>query len=1034
MNGTGSDALLDESLDDQGELGEMKKHYSSQLVQLKEVFPDWTTDDLVFALQESDGDVAATVDKITGGSVSQFSEVKNPKDRARSKVKEPAAVDKAGHRGGRGRGGTDSTRGGRGRGADRGRGGFRGARGGHATTNGAPQDAATASVPTTESSAWVDTSNATATAGAWDTAVPDTTKDAGGTENSAWSNVVTADATPAAASEGVKSSLIPEGGAKKSWASMFAPKPAQPPAKKAPVSQPPPAELSASDQATIERQIEGGKDVDTAPPPPTIQEPPAEPMVATANVIPPEEPPISTERDELEITPSKVPLTEENVEYLPDDSKPPATQTAASTAGSNDPRNLTPLPGQQAPIGRPPMGGYATSASRATGQAGRSASYQRRVQEQQEAVVMPGHNAVDRAAVQFGSMGLNGELGPDVDDDREEPETRQAPQHSPPAQPRTSLPPAPRQKAALQEPILPESLPTPKQAPGLPPASIQNQQMQDALPSGMPNEPAQMNQSYAQYGRYAQPGMQQDPAPQQKQYDPFSHQAQQSQFDQYAAHSQQAPPQQQSQSGFGGLSSAPNDYSQYYTTDQQRQSYNSYYGNTYGPQDVRSQLAPGQHAAELGQQRSGSGFGAGPNDSAFSSQAQQQVSIPPTPLLELNDALNNCNNEDERQHILKEIQRIVSQAQPHITKTQSPFNKHATVYEGAAGRERARESPFQGSLQPSLQPFTDVTNHMPRNTPSVHYSKANISNIPTKQAQSRYVDTTGSGHNTPNPIMGSQQQGGPNTQQAQHSVHQTGHHHQGGYNASPYGHPYYGNPYQGAYNNQYGYNNQVSGYGGGYPAKHSGMYAGSHGYSMGPQSSYDQHSASPANAVSYAQNQQTSMRSASGMSAGLGNLDDYGRASAQSGGHQQSGGFGSMNDNFPRSTSGFGGPSAYGQQSMAQQDDSLKPYADSKGGPSPALGQPGGRPGSAANSAGGSAQAGLPPPQSHQSGFGAYGSFPGQGGYGGLGGLGNQQQQQHGQNTMGGQGGYGNYGSSGFSQYNSYGSRGGTGWGSNYGH
>ena len=1012
----------------------MKKHYSSQLIQLKEVFPDWTTDDLVFALQESDGDVAATVDKITGGSVSQFSEVKTHKDRARSKVKEPTTTDKTGPRGGRGRGGADSTRGGRGRGTDRGRGGFRGARGGHATTNGASQDAAAVSVPTTESSAWADATKATAKVGAWDTAVPDTTKDAGATENSAWGNVVTADATPSAASEGVKSSLIPEGAAKKSWASMFAPKPAQPPAKKAPVLQPPPAELGASEQTPSERQIEAGKDVDAAPPPPTIQEPPADPLVATANEATPEEPPISTEGDELELAPSKVPLTEENVEYLPDDSKPPATQTAASTAGSNDPRNLTPLPGQQAPIARPPLGGYATSAYRATGQAGRSASYQRRVQEQQEAVVMPGHNAVDRAAVQFGSMGLNGEPGPDVDEDREEPETRQAPQHSPPAQPRTSLPPAPRQHAAPQEPILPESLPTPKQAPGLPPASIQNQQMQDALPSAMPNEPAQMSQSFAQYGRYAQPGMQQDPAPQQKQYDPFSHQAQQSQFDQYATHNQQAP-QQQSQSGFGGLSSAPNDYSQYYTTDQQRPGYNSYYGNTYGPQDVRSQLAPGQHAAELGQQRSGSGFSAGPNDSAFSSQVQQQVSIPPTPLLELNDALNNCNDENERQYILREIQRIVSQAQPHIkSKSQSPFNKHATVHEGAAGRERTRESPFQGSLQPAPQPFTDVTN-MPRNTPSLHHSKANISNLPAKQAQSRFADTTGSGHNTPNPIMGSQQQGGPNTHQAQHSVPQTSHHHQGGYNSSPYGHPYYGNPYQGAYNNQYGYNSQLGGYGGGYPAKHGGIYSGSHGYGMGPQSSYDQHSASPANAGSYAQNQQTSMRSASGMSAGLSNMDDYGRSSAQSGGHQQSGGFGSMNDNFPRSTSGFGAPSAYGQQSMAQQDDSLKPYADSKGGPSPALGQPGGRPGSAANSAGGSAQSGLPPPQSHQSGFGAYGSFPGgQGGYGGLGGLGNQQQQ-HGQNVMGGQGGYGNYGSGGFSQYSNYGSRGGTqGWGSNYGH
>lgn len=201
---------------------------------------------------------------------------------------------------------------------------------------------------------------------------------------------------------------------------------------------------------------------------------------------------------------------------------------------------------------------------------------------------------------------------------------------------------------------------------------------------------------------------------------------------------------------------------------------------------------------------------------------------------------------------------------------------------------------------------------------------------------------------------------------------------------------------------------------------------------MGPQSSYDQHhSASPANAGTFGQNQQATMRSASGMGSALGNLEDYGRSSAQQpAAHQQTSGFGGMNDNFTRSTSGFGGQSGYGQQSMAGPEDSLKPFADSKGGPSPALGQPGGRPGSAANSTGASAQSGLPPPQSHQSGFGGYPGFPGQSGYGGLGGLGNQQQ--HGQSTMGGQQGYGSYGAGGFGQtYGGYGSRGG--WGSNYG-
>lgn len=950
VNGTSADVpQIDELLDDQGELGEMKKKYASELSMLKDMFPDWTDVDLVFALQETDGDVPATVDKITQGNVSQFAEVKKTKDRARSKIKEEpvmaGATDKSA-RGGRGRGGFEGARGGRGRGNDRGRGGFRGARGGHATSNGAPKDAAATSVPTTESAAWDTTASTEGAEGILDTTAQDTTKEpVADSAQSAWANVVSSDATPAAASEGMKSSLIPDGGAKKSWASMFsqhkpasAPTPALAPVKQMIAAQPPPKELVASGQIPppIEEAPVEQKEPEPLPPAPAIEE--QEPEPETLPEPTPMEPPSMGESDDtVALTPSKIPLTEANVEHLPDESNPPATQTAASTTGSVDPRNLTPLPGQQAPIARPPMGGYATSAYRATGQPGRSASFQRRVQEQQEAVVMPGHNAVDRAAVQFGSMGLNGEPGLDVDEDREEPETQRALQHSPPSQPRTSLPPVPRQTAIAQEAGLPESLPTLKQAPGLPPASTQNQQQmqESAMAHGLTQDQTQMSPNYNQYGRYSQPGMQQESgAQQQKSYDPFSHQAQQGQYDPYGT--QQAPQQQQqqSQSGFGGLSSAPNDYSNYYTSNEQRNAYNQYYGSSYGPQDTRGNI--GQQDAGMGPQRSASGFGAAPTESAYSSQAQQQ-------------------------------------------------------------------------------------------------------------AQSRFGDAPGSGQNTPNPPVGSQQQSAPN---AQHSMHQApGHQQQGGYSASaaaaaaaagfPYGHPYYNSPYQQAYQNQFGFSHQLGGYGSGFPNKQggggSGMYGSPQGYGMGSHSSYEQHSSSPANAGAFGQNQQASMRSASGMSASLGGggLDEYGRGATQTTSHQQSSGFGGMNDPFARSASGFGGQAGYGQQSMTGgPEDALKPFSESKSGPSPALGQPG-RPGSAANNPAGSSQSGLPPPQSHQSGFGGgYPGFPGQGSqYGGLGGLGSHQQ---GQSNMGGQGGYGGYGAGGFGQtYGGYGSRGG--WGSNYG-
>lgn len=318
----------------------------------------------------------------------------------------------------------------------------------------------------------------------------------------------------------------------------------------------------------------------------------------------------------------------------------------------------------------------------------------------------------------------------------------------------------------------------------------------------------------------------------------------------------------------------------------------------------------------------------------------------------------------------------------------------------------------------------------------VRISFGHITDELISQAPSRFNEAPGSGNNTPNPAMGAQQQSASGGQQAQHSMHQ-GHQQPTGYGPPtpgfPYGHPYYSSPYQQAYQNQFqGYTPQPSGYGGGYQAKQgTSMYGSPHGYGMSAQSSYDQHSSSPANAGAFGQNQQSSMRSTSGMGAGLGSLDEYGRGSAQASSHQQSSGFGGASDPFNRSTSGFG-QTGYGQQGLSSgPDDSLKPFSDSKNGPSPALGQPG-RPGSAANSAAGTSQSGLPPPQGQNSSFGGYGGFPGQGSqYGGLGGLGSGHQQQA-QGGMGGQSNYGGgYGS--FNQtYGGYGaSRGG--WGANYG-
>ena len=69
VNGTYKDTSPEEidDFEDQGELGEMKKQYSSQLPMLKELFEGWNDVDLLFALQETDGDLESTIDRISEG-------------------------------------------------------------------------------------------------------------------------------------------------------------------------------------------------------------------------------------------------------------------------------------------------------------------------------------------------------------------------------------------------------------------------------------------------------------------------------------------------------------------------------------------------------------------------------------------------------------------------------------------------------------------------------------------------------------------------------------------------------------------------------------------------------------------------------------------------------------------------------------------------------------------------------------------------------------------------------------------------------
>jgi hypothetical protein len=56
-------------IEDEGEVGQLKRQYGSKVTTIKEMYPDWTDEDVVFALQETDGDLETTVDRITDGTI-----------------------------------------------------------------------------------------------------------------------------------------------------------------------------------------------------------------------------------------------------------------------------------------------------------------------------------------------------------------------------------------------------------------------------------------------------------------------------------------------------------------------------------------------------------------------------------------------------------------------------------------------------------------------------------------------------------------------------------------------------------------------------------------------------------------------------------------------------------------------------------------------------------------------------------------------------------------------------------------------------
>ncbi|RKF61639.1 putative rnapii degradation factor def1 [Golovinomyces cichoracearum] len=597
---------------EEDEVAQLKKLYSSQVAMIREMFPNWSEENIIFALQETAGDLELTVERITDGTLSQWGEVSNAKkDRSKSKIKETSMTSSGestnrtrASRGGRA--GFESGRGSRSHGADRGRGGK--SRGSSNTNIPTTRKVNTGnSIPTDE---WAARKNSSSV-----DRPPShnkNTDDSLTTPKSTDDSTVKSVAKVATASTEVPPTILPDGVQKKSWATLFASAPL--PKKSTAPHAERPSELSKVEE-----------------PDKPLPNNPSEQIPNTAI----DEPAVVTNvefnsAEKTEVTdriPSRDDLTEDNLEQLPEVLAPVQTATAASTAASTwdtrDGTNSSPpyiASQNDHQQGIHSATNFQTPAAKVNSTSGRTPSYQRRVFDQEEAVRMPGNREVDRAAVQFGAFYLKDDNEDDVDGDREEAETRaQPPLHSPVA-PRASLPPVNRQTTPVAD-----SLSTPKPSTGLPVASIPS--AVPTLPSPAPPSSApvvvqqgpQTNGQFGQYGRFAQGGTPDKP------YENFSQQTPsvQSSFEGY-------PPQQSqtlaNATNSGAFSSTPNDFSSYYATDpQQRNVYNSFYQPPYGSQHQGAQATQAQDGS-TSHQRSYNGYNAtqGENSSQFPQSASHQ--------------------------------------------------------------------------------------------------------------------------------------------------------------------------------------------------------------------------------------------------------------------------------------------------------------------------------------------------------------------------------------------------------------------------
>jgi hypothetical protein len=61
-----------DSVDEDGDVGQLRQQFGEHLETIKAIFPDWSDADILYALQENDGDVEVVATRISEGTPSSL--------------------------------------------------------------------------------------------------------------------------------------------------------------------------------------------------------------------------------------------------------------------------------------------------------------------------------------------------------------------------------------------------------------------------------------------------------------------------------------------------------------------------------------------------------------------------------------------------------------------------------------------------------------------------------------------------------------------------------------------------------------------------------------------------------------------------------------------------------------------------------------------------------------------------------------------------------------------------------------------------